>query len=233
MKKLICLKLVTIFSVFLLYGQVIEITEVKENWEKYEYSYTAYLNTQTKNPDVVIWTLTKDEAEKSEASKLKRETQFRPVGKHSASPRDYIKATIPGNKGIYSADKGHMCPANDRDFDSIKAAGTYLMCNICPQSSRLNRGSWKAVELQTHKYAKTFGRVAIACGPIYNALSIQKIGNNRVWLPTHFFKIIAYLKDKTLFTVCKIFDQDGNVFSSSIKEIEDLTDLHFTIYANS
>lgn len=105
------------------------------------------------------------------------------------------------------------------------------MCNICPQSSRLNRGSWKAFESQTHIYAKLYGNVAIACGPIYDSdTSLQKIGKNGVWVPHGFYKIVAYVdKNANLCIICKVFNQDGEVFDSTVSEIQDLISVHFSI----
>lgn len=105
--------LLVLSSLQFLFAQVIRVQEEKSIWKKYEYSYISYLNVETKNPDVVIWNLTAEEALLSENVKDNRRSSFISCGIESASPSDYTKATIAACKGIYTADRGHMCPANN------------------------------------------------------------------------------------------------------------------------
>ncbi len=48
-------------------------------------------------------------------------------------------------------DRGHMCPSEDRDFSIADNTATFLMTNMIPQSPKLNRVTWVALE----KYCRT------------------------------------------------------------------------------
>jgi len=64
-----------------------------------------------------------------------------------------------------------------------------LFHNICPQSERLNNGTWRGLEERCRTWAEKFGRVYIVCGPIFSS-DPQTIGKNKVCVPVRFFKAV-------------------------------------------
>ena len=70
-----------------------------------------------------------------------------------------------------------------------------LLCNICPQNPNLNRGDWNDLEEKSRQWAKKYGAVYIACGPIYDTKRPKRIGNNKVAVPHAFYKVIL-INDK-------------------------------------
>lgn len=100
-------------------------------------------------------------------------------------------------------DRGHMAAAANQRFDQKCLEETFLLTNICPQNSVLNRGLWFKIEQYARGHVKAKSQVEIISGPLFLAQSIggkscvkyELIGKNQVAVPTHFFKII-YIKDK-------------------------------------
>lgn len=87
-------------------------------------------------------------------------------------------------------DRGHMAPANDMRWSRQSMSDCFLMTNICPQDHDLNGGSWNKLELKIHDWAKRYGKIVVATGPIFNG-STQRIGkNNDIVVPSGFFKVV-------------------------------------------
>ncbi len=96
-------------------------------------------------------------------------------------------------------DKGHMCPAGDctETFEAMEE--TFLLSNIIPQNSELNRNLWKKLENQIRELVKEKGEVKVYTGPVYlpenssdgkRYMKYQVIGKNDVAVPTHLYKLI-------------------------------------------
>lgn len=215
-KKIIIIFLISIFLSLNLFAiNITYLGEDKNNYHNHEI-YSLIYNFDTKNPIVVWWSLTNTDAIESDEAKDNRTNDFRPCSLGSSKPLDYYK------KGF---DKGHLCPNNDFDFSKTYSSLTFLMCNMCPQTSKLNRGSWKSFESYTHKIAKTYGKVDIVCGPLYDEnKSIVYIGDS-VRIPDKFFKILHYFKGSIETFEIRIFEQSGNWGNSTLEEIENLANI--------
>lgn len=173
--------------------------------------YQLYWSPETKNPVVVWWTLTDDQAIESDAAS-NRTNDFRECLLGSATKLDYYKSSF---------DRGHLCPSNDFDYSRDIASLTFLMCNICPQTAKLNRGAWKKYEAYGHKLATAYGRVEIVCGPIYNQSKAAEAIGNKVRVPDYFFKAFHYVEDGKSIVECYLFDQSGNVQTTTLRYFED------------
>ena len=86
-----------------------------------------------------------------------------------------------------------MCPAGDNKWNRDAMNETFLFTNICPQVHGLNAGAWNDLELACRSWARKYGDVYIACGPIYEGTP-RTIGRNRVAVPTAFFKVILCMR---------------------------------------
>ena len=92
-------------------------------------------------------------------------------------------------------DRGHMAPAADMKWSKQAMEESFYMSNICPQNPNLNRGDWNDLEEKSRQWAKKYGAVYIACGPIYDTKRPKRIGNNKVAVPHAFYKVIL-INDK-------------------------------------
>lgn len=87
-------------------------------------------------------------------------------------------------------DRGHLAPAADMKWDENAMIESFYMSNICPQVHALNAGAWNTLENRVRSWAKRDSAVIVVCGPIVDKEPMT-IGNNRVAVPTHFYKIVA------------------------------------------
>lgn len=67
---------------------------------------------------------------------------------------------------------------------------SFYMSNICPQNQKLNRDDWGDLEDACRKWARKYGTVYIACGPIYDKSKPERIGKHQVAVPDRFFKVV-------------------------------------------
>ena len=88
-----------------------------------------------------------------------------------------------------------MAPAADMKWNKQAMEESFYMSNICPQNPNLNRGDWNDLEEKSRQWAKKYGAVYIACGPIYDPKRPKRIGNNKVAVPHAFYKVIL-INDK-------------------------------------
>lgn len=86
-------------------------------------------------------------------------------------------------------DRGHMAPAGDMAADESMVQ-SFSLANIVPQAPINNRQAWAKIEKDTRKYVmRAAGDVYVITGPAYEG-EPNTIGDNKVWVPTHLFKLI-------------------------------------------
>lgn len=87
-------------------------------------------------------------------------------------------------------DRGHMAPAADMD-NAQSMAQSFSLTNIAPQAPDLNRNAWAKVEIDTRRYVmRASGPVYVLTGPVFADAQPKTIGKGRVYVPTHFFKLV-------------------------------------------
>ena len=65
-------------------------------------------------------------------------------------------------------DRGHMCPADDMEFDKKAIKETFATSNIVPQYPEMNRGAWKKLENEVRALQKKEGELLVVfTGPVY------------------------------------------------------------------
>ena len=86
-------------------------------------------------------------------------------------------------------DRGHM--ANDADFDyDIKVLRkTYSMCNITPQTPKLNRKTWIKAEKYERSVAAKLGSAKVI-NLVFYPKNPKRIGKNRIAVPSGFLKVV-------------------------------------------
>lgn len=186
--------------------------------------YKTSYNSKTLNPNWVAWCLTAEHLE----------------GKHSRSGYGYTEDADVSPRQTYDDwrrasamgfDHGHMCPAADNKWSEKAMAHTFLLTNMCPQNSRLNKETWERLERSCRKWASRLGRIYIVCGPIYRSPSTKKMG--RVTVPDAFYKLILYNGDKPraigfVYNNCDPADKDNmQNHVVAISEIEKMTGITF------
>lgn len=98
-----------------------------------------------------------------------------------------------GNTGF---DRGHMVPnyAINSQFGRVAQFETFLMSNIVPQQSAMNRGIWKNLEHGIVKaYAPKRKHVWVMTGPVFaaNPPTIKRRNGKLIPVPEALFLIIA------------------------------------------
>lgn len=184
--------------------------------------YTVSYNPQTKEPHWVAWYLSADRLQ-GDANRGGVEFQEdEEVPEPRATTWDYYRSHY---------DRGHQCPAGDNKWSQESMNQSFLLTNICPQNPKLNKYEWNRLESQCREWAKEYGGVYVACGPIFAAGSKKTIGQDKVKVPTAFFKVILCMtgKPKAIgFIYQNTGDkQDFRKCVRSVDEIEQITGYDF------
>lgn len=148
--------------------------------------YALSYNADYKTPQWVAWELTRKET----YGKEERTDKFLPdpdVRGAKAYAGDYTQSGY---------DRGHMAPAADMKWSRRAMEESFYLSNICPQNTNLNRGDWNDLEEKCRQWARRFGSIYIACGPIYDTKRPERIGNNKVAVPDAFYKVVLALGPK-------------------------------------
>lgn len=136
-------------------------------------------NPEAHIPNWVAWELTADETAGSQPRHNRFEAD--PAVRGCATPDDYR----------YSGyDRGHMAPAADMKWSEKAMRESFLLTNICPQTHKLNSGSWKKLEEKCRVWATADSAVYIVCGPVLTDEITERIGASEVAVPRRFFKVI-------------------------------------------
>lgn len=149
--------------------------------------YTASYNKTTLIPNWVAWQLTAEHTEGAAKRPRKAFHEDEDVPTPRATDDDYY------NSGY---DRGHMCPAGDNKWSEEAMYESFLFTNMCPQNSNLNRGDWNEMEQACRSWARRFGSIYIACGPILYKGRHKTIGRNKVVVPEAFFKVVLCMEGK-------------------------------------
>lgn len=103
-----------------------------------------------------------------------------------------IRAEVYDYDGSLGLDKGHLVAAADSDSPQ-QMSETFLLSNIVPQNTNLNRGAWNNLEQRTRASLKR--PTIIVTGAVYKGTSknpIKFIGKNKIPVPSGFYKIVYH-----------------------------------------
>jgi endonuclease G len=124
-----------------------------------------------------------------------------------------------------------MCPAGDNKWDAEALMQSFLLTNICPQQSSLNRGDWAEVEKICRKWAKKYRDIYIVCGPILYPQKHKTIGSNRVVVPEGFFKVVLCMRGtpKAIGFIFKNAKCNNPLssYANSVDQVERMTGIDF------
>ena len=184
--------------------------------------YTVSYNHHYKTPNWVAWELTRDETKGTES----RKSKFEP---DPNLPEPRVEHSDYTNSGY---DRGHMAPAADMKWSEKAMEESFYMSNICPQNRKLNRDDWGDLEEKCREWAKKYGRVYIACGPIYDKASPKRIGKHQVAVPDRFFKVVLIYNRKNPIAMGFLFEnkahhQNLKNYMVKVDQVEEETGLDF------
>ena len=143
------------------------------------------------------------------------------VATHSSTPADYRRSG-------YS--RGHLVPAADMKWDSLAQVETFLLSNISPQLADFNSGVWNRMEIQVRRWAEHYDTIFVVTGPLLKGGGKERIGDNRVTVPSAFYKAV-YIPAKRQaigFLIPHRQDKSALVtFAMTIDELEAKTGIDF------
>jgi endonuclease G len=120
-----------------------------------------------------------------------RTDDFRPDPRLPAGKR----AELPDYEGS-GYDRGHMAPAAAFKRGEEAMSETFLLSNMAPQTPALNRQIWRVLEEEVRQLASKASSIWVFTGSLFldDLGSIIDpdtfIGENRVAVPTHFYKVM-------------------------------------------
>lgn len=186
------------------------------------FGYTVSYNPQWRIPNWVAYSLTEDET----YGTVPRERRF--------SPDPMVKGTRITHQDYSNSgyDRGHMAPAGDMKWSEQSMRESFYMSNVCPQNHNLNGGNWKALEELAREWARAYGEVFIACGPIVVS-DYDVIGKNfSIAVPLAFYKVILRATETSWTSIGFVFQNESGhkpllTYIHTVNEIEDLTGIDF------
>jgi endonuclease G len=185
--------------------------------------YVTSYNKQTRTPNWVAWTLTKEHSYGDNLRENERFEEDFDVPEPRATFQDFYNSRY---------DRGHMCPAGDNKWDEGAMKESFLLTNICPQNHGLNKEDWNDLEMQCRKWARRFGEVTIVCGPLFeDGDQARYLGRNKVRVPTGFFKVV-YREEPEPRAIGFVFRNNGSSQpwreqATSVDEVERRTGFNF------
>ncbi|MFA5453977.1 MAG: DNA/RNA non-specific endonuclease [Sulfurimonas sp.] len=105
----------------------------------------------------------------------------------------------------YGMDRGHMAEDASFDYSQRSLNAVYVMSNIIPQHSTVNRDkkAWAGVERFGRALATKMGKVNVLNGVVYHD-NPKRIGHNQVAVPDAFWKM--YYNQEQKYQRCFYFE---------------------------
>lgn len=185
--------------------------------------YALSHDSDCKIPIWVAYVITKDQ----EIGKVDRTDDFRKDP--DLKPGERAELSDYKGKGY---DRGHMAPAQDMSWDEDAMSESFLLSNMAPQVGiGFNRHIWQVLERHVRVWTKKRGELYVVTGPIFATNEVKRIGNNRVCVPSHFYKVIYDPRRVEVIAFIlpnqKLRTKDLPKYIKSVDEVEDYTDLDF------
>jgi len=104
--------------------------------------------------------------------------------KHRSTSSDYAYT---------NQDRSQLVPFEDVNTDHFSSSDTFLMSNIAPQDTKLNRHGWIYLERGMRELADVYDEVIVVTGVAFlheDKANIKRIGTHKVAVPTHYYKAV-------------------------------------------
>ena len=126
-------------------------------------------------------------------------------------------------------DRGHLCPAGDKNYSQEAHDETFLTSNISPQDRDFNAGIWNSLEQKVRYWARKYDGVYVVTGGVLKG-NLSTIGSERVAVPNLFYKIV-YDPDNEKMIAFLMPNKDSHErlynFLVSVDSVEALTGIDF------
>lgn len=203
--------------------EIPSLLQPKSNQILVREGYTTSYNKDTKNPNWVAWHLTSAHTSGEWSRKGILFIEDNEVKGEQQDNEAYRRTSLP-------VDHGHMCPAGDNKWSAKAMEQSFLLTNICPQNSNLNRGDWNELEERCRGWARHYEEIWIACGPIFYNETYTTIGN-KIGVPDAFFKVVLRLGKKPK-ALGFIYPNEGtnhrmSHYVMTVDEVEEITGIDF------
>jgi endonuclease G len=186
----------------------------------------GYLLAHDSTNKTPIWVIEHLTAEKAKGT-LPRYNKFQ------ADPdlEEGERAELSDYKGS-GYDKGHMAPSADMRWDQQAMEECFYLSNMVPQVGKgMNQGIWKNLEEDIRQWSIDREELYVFTGPIYDGGTKKKIGDNKVAVPTHLYKIVYDpIKVEAIAFIMpneKLDSKDMPKYIVTIREVEKKTGLNF------
>jgi endonuclease G len=102
------------------------------------------------------------------------------------------------------------------------------MSNMSPQVRTFNGGIWRELEELTRDWARKYGRLYVATGPVLTQPGLDQIGQNGVTAPSAYYKVLL-AKDRAIAFLMPNAPSDRPVmdYACSIDAVEAATGIDF------
>ena len=185
--------------------------------------YSLAYNENREQADWVAYELT---AESLRVPNVERTNWYNPDPAVKSSSADYYDYKGSG----YT--RGHLAPAGDMAFNQEAMEESFYMSNISPQKRTFNNGIWKELEECVRDWAYDNSRLYVVTGPVFKKRINRRIGNNKVAVPDHFYKIVLDLNDPEHKGIAFVIPNDLSTrplleYAMTIDEAEEIIGLDF------
>lgn len=128
-------------------------------------------------------------------------------------------------------DRGHLCPAGDRNYSKVAFDETFLTSNISPQEHDFNAGIWNTLEQKVRYWAYKYDGVFVVTGGVLRK-GLKTIGKEQVAVPNQFYKIILDNDQGNIKMIAFLMPHEASYkplykFVVSVDSIEALTGIDF------
>lgn len=153
--------------------------------------YTLSYNNARGTANWVGWHLSREEQGKAPRCNCFSADASLPEGFYRVQSSNYIGTGF---------DRGHICASDDRSGSPDANAATFLMPNIAPQAPDLNQKCWKDLEEYLRRLTVDGKELYVISG-VYgeggtgSKGAAKRIGNGRITVPGHFWKIALVLPE--------------------------------------
>ena len=182
--------------------------------------FTLSYNEGCELPSWAVYVLTPEMA-KATGTVKEKYNEDPLVSTGSSSSKDYK------NAGFVM---GQLVPVEDMLLDPKTSDETYLMSNVVPQKVGFNKYLWKSLELLVREWAKEGNMLYIAAGPVLADGPFGTFGENKVAIPTRYYKVILDVNgERAIGFVFRSNSSSGTLksYAVSVDEAEKITGIDF------
>ena len=185
--------------------------------------YTLSYREEYEVPEWVAYELTREEVTTLAVERKDNFREDKTVSTGSATLQDYKKSGY---------DRGHMAPAADFRWSAEAMDDTFYLSNMCPQTHAFNSGIWSDLESAIRSMAYEDGSIYVVTGPVLTDGPYDTIGENKVAVPSYFYKVVLDYSEPTLKAIGFILPHENSknplsYFAVTVDEVEERTGLDF------